>query len=218
MRCVRIRRTSTILLAALLIGAVPLRATAEETHDKGLGSQPGLAAPHADSKGRAGTWWWPRTNGEVAKGNQGRVFGRRDATREVKAEMEPPLPPVPIEQPFNTCGRRYLLNNLLFSGDSALLKPEVKAECDKLARDFQKDTLTTVVLIGHTDDTGPAEYNLKLGERRAQAAKDYLVSSGVAPERIGIRSMGETQPAVPNDSPQNRALNRRVVFEIKLGN
>lgn len=217
MGTVGIRQTSIMLLTALLIGAIPVRATAEETGDKALSSQPGLAAPHADSKGRAGTWWWPRSSGDDVKGNQGRVFSRRDATPEVEAEMEPPPPPPPGN--MVVCGNpKIILNNLLFSGDSMTLKPEGKAECDKLARELLKFPGDTLVLVGHTDDTGSADYNLKLGERRGQAAKDYLVSQGVAPERIGIRSMGETQPAVPNDSPANRALNRRVGFEVKLGN
>lgn len=216
MGIVGIRHTSIMLLAVLLTGMVSARATAEGTVDKALSSQPGLATPHADSKGRAGTWWWPRTSGDDAKGNQGRIFSRRDATPEVKAEMEPPPPPPPGN--VIVCGPRGpIYNILLFETDGMSLKPEGKAECDKLARELLKFTGDTLVLVGHTDDTGSAEYNLKLGERRAQAAKDYLVSQGVAPERIGIRSMGETQPAVPNDSPPNRALNRRVVFEIKLG-
>ena len=69
-----------------------------------------------------------------------------------------------------------------------------------------------VVVEGHTDDSGNAAYNLDLSFRRAQAVVEYLKARGVAEGRIEAAGRGAAQPIGPNDSPEGRALNRRVEF------
>jgi len=126
-------------------------------------------------------------------------------------------PPVPYPQgPKPICGGP-IINYMFFDHDSAELREEGKVEIGKLVEQLKKYARDTVVCIGHTDNVGPEAYNFRLGELRAQAVKNCMVEQGVAAERISIKSMGETQPAVPNDSPQNRALNRRVEFDISIG-
>ena len=78
----------------------------------------------------------------------------------------------------------------------------------------------TVKLIGHTDSKGPADYNLKLSERRALAALNYMVDLGIDARRLTATGVGETNFAAINtnqdgsDNPEGRQLNRRVEFEI----
>lgn len=68
---------------------------------------------------------------------------------------------------------------------------------------------------GHTDSTGPKEYNLKLGEERALAVRNYLHDQDqIALNRIQVISYGEDQPLVDNKTRQNRAQNRRVVIKV----
>ncbi len=68
---------------------------------------------------------------------------------------------------------------------------------------------------GHTDSTGPAEYNQKLGEDRAVAVRDYLHDQhGLALSRMQVISYGATKPVVDNKTKENRALNRRVVIKV----
>ncbi len=67
---------------------------------------------------------------------------------------------------------------------------------------------------GHTDNTGAAEYNQKLSQARAEAVRDYLISNGVAPERVDANGFGDTRPVVANTSETGRAKNRRVEFVI----
>ncbi len=68
---------------------------------------------------------------------------------------------------------------------------------------------------GHTDATGPAEYNLKLGEERAMAVRNYLHDQhGIALNRIEVISYGEEKPIVDNKTPAHRAQNRRVVINV----
>ncbi len=73
---------------------------------------------------------------------------------------------------------------------------------------------TEVEIIGHTCNIGPASYNLSLSERRAQSVADYLISEGIAPQRIKVRGKGEEEPLFPNDTPANRAKNRRTEYKI----
>ncbi len=73
---------------------------------------------------------------------------------------------------------------------------------------------TQVVVEGHTDDSGNAAYNLNLSHRRARAVVEYLRSRGVPAERLDYRGFGATRPLGPNDSPEGRALNRRVEFVL----
>jgi len=68
---------------------------------------------------------------------------------------------------------------------------------------------------GHTDSTGPAEYNQKLGEDRAEAVRNYLHDQhGIALSRMQVISYGATKPVVDNKTKENRALNRRVVIKV----
>ena len=65
---------------------------------------------------------------------------------------------------------------------------------------------------GHTDNKGLAEYNKGLSERRAASVMKYLVTHGVSSSRLTSHGYGMERPVVPNDTDQNRALNRRVQF------
>ena len=72
---------------------------------------------------------------------------------------------------------------------------------------------TTVILEGHGDERGTREYNLGLGERRAQSVESYLTVQGVSPSQLEIVSYGEERPAVQGHSEEAYAQNRRVVFD-----
>lgn len=179
-------------------------------------------APHADSKGRSGYWWWPVE--PASNADDGELWGNRGivyhvyAPAEKAAETPAPTPapePTPTPAPSRTA---IVLNNVLFDFDKSTLKPEGKAEIDKLVAEMQKFGGDTVVVVGHTDSVGTDAYNMALGQRRADAVVNYMKAAGIDAARIGSKSMGESQPAVPNDSAANRALNRRAVFEITLGN
>lgn len=71
------------------------------------------------------------------------------------------------------------------------------------------------LVVGHTDDIGPTKRNIKYGQDRAEFSKNYLIQNGLQNNKIETLSKGESQPAVPNNSPQNRAKNRRAEVTIK---
>ena len=66
------------------------------------------------------------------------------------------------------------------------------------------------IIIGHTDSTGNAEYNMGLSKRRAQSVADYLVSTGVDAGKLRVTGRGKNDPIASNDTPEDRAQNRRV--------
>ncbi len=167
---------------------------------------------------RAGYWWYPTqpaSNAGDAElwGNRGKIF--HTWTPPV---AEPPVQPPPPEPPTGVTGDRVLLNNVLFDFDKAVLKPEGKAEVDKLIADMKKFPGDTAVIEGHTDAIGSDAYNMALGQRRADAVKSYMVEQGIDAARIQAVSKGEAEPAVANDTPANRKLNRRAKFNVTIVN
>jgi OmpA-OmpF porin, OOP family len=69
-------------------------------------------------------------------------------------------------------------------------------------------------LSAHTDSFGSDDYNFKLSDNRARSCMEYLLSKGIAPNRVTSQGYGETKPVAANDTPENRQLNRRVEFKI----
>jgi OOP family OmpA-OmpF porin len=103
-----------------------------------------------------------------------------------------------------------------FDFDSAVLKPAMKSELDDAARQINASKGDEMLeIIGHTDSTGPEDYNQGLSERRAQAAADYLAGKGVAASKMTVKGMGESAPAHDNSTREGRAMNRRVELRTK---
>ena len=101
-----------------------------------------------------------------------------------------------------------------FAFDSAELTPAMKAELDNVATQINNSPGgETLLITGHTDSTGPADYNQGLSEQRAQAAADHLSSRGVAADRISVTGKGETMPVADNGTREGRAKNRRIEVE-----
>jgi OmpA-OmpF porin, OOP family len=139
-----------------------------------------------------------------------------------KVKKEPPgrgviCDPVPPPVDGHLCvDSMPIMDNILFENDKTALQPGAKAVLDKLCALLKAHPKDTVKLVGHASDDGSHEHNMALGEGRAKAAKAYLIEQGIAPERLAIESKGDAQPAVPNDTPENRKLNRRVIFDISI--
>ena len=177
--------------------------------------------PKPDSKGRAGHWWWPQPldSGKpetATKRNGGRVFAPwRQPEETISVE---PTPPCPEQPPPREPDRHLVLNNVLFPSDSADLtiwaKADLELTASELAWYFEYSPRDKIMCIGHTDDIGTESYNVALGLRRAKAVVDYLIAQGVDAGSLQMESVGESEPQVPNDTPQNRALNRCVEYRV----
>jgi OOP family OmpA-OmpF porin len=106
----------------------------------------------------------------------------------------------------------YKTIKVLFDFDKAVIKDKYDDELMKIADYLQRNTQTEMSIEGHTDSIGPAEYNMRLSERRAESVKDYLVNKGgVDADRLCTKGYGETRPIADNDTKEGRQKNRRVV-------
>ena len=99
-----------------------------------------------------------------------------------------------------------------FRFDQSTIDSGETAKLDQVASYLMSNPGTGVVIEGHCDSKGSDEYNRALGERRALAAKDYLLSKGISDSRIRTVSYGEEKPAVANTDDASRAQNRRDEF------
>ena len=120
-----------------------------------------------------------------------------------KVEAAPPATPEAID----LVGLR-----LQFAFDDYSLSTKSKDNLKKLAGWMKKTGMAKIQIEGHTCDIGTNEYNLALGDRRANSAKMYLESLGVSSSRISTISYGEERPLVPNSKEANRSKNRRDEF------
>jgi outer membrane protein OmpA-like peptidoglycan-associated protein len=105
-------------------------------------------------------------------------------------------------------------SGLLFDYDSDVLRDAARKNLATLAASLEKYPNTDLMIVGHTDATGPDAYNMSLSERRAAAASNYLASEGVARTRLRSTGRGESEPVAPNDTEAHRQKNRRVEVAI----
>ncbi len=102
-----------------------------------------------------------------------------------------------------------------FAFDQYALRPEAKRMLEASAAWMKARPQTQLMIEGHCDERGTNEYNLVLGERRAKASKDYLVSRGVDARRISVVSLGEEQPLCDEHNESCWTKNRRAHFLVK---
>src|SRR6267378_1631408 len=106
------------------------------------------------------------------------------------------------------------LQPVFFDFDSATLNDQARSTLDQDAKTLRDHSAPKLVIEGHCDERGTAEYNQALGERRAQAARDYLIAAGVAAGRIEVISYGKERPFDSGHDESAWAKNRRAHFTI----
>ena len=122
---------------------------------------------------------------------------------------------VEIVLPKIEVGQEIVINNLFFESNKADIKKDSEAELDRLAKIMHSNPDIQVLIEGHTDNLGGSENNLVLSQARANSVALYLIQNhNIDPSRLKANGIGETNPLYPNDSNENRAKNRRVVFKI----
>ena len=143
----------------------------------------------------------------------------------------PPAPPVPMEEPvgvppepiaedsiasgsIDDINRNSPLKPAFFFFDSAELDAAAQRVLEENAEALKKYTSFQISVEGHADERGTAEYNLALGERRAVAARNYLVSLGISADRVKVVSYGKEFPFDPGHNEEAWAKNRRAHFVV----
>ena len=147
------------------------------------------------------------------------------------AAPRPPAPPEPVPDPtvvppepvredaiasasLDDLNRNSPINPVFFEYDSSDITSEAQAILDANAAALKKYSSWTITIEGHSDERGTAEYNLALGERRAVAARAYLVSLGVSADRLRTVSYGKEFPFDPGHDETAYTKNRRAHFVI----
>jgi peptidoglycan-associated lipoprotein len=116
-------------------------------------------------------------------------------------------------QRVQTVLKQTLKQVVYFDYDKDILRDDARIVLDAKAAILGANPAITVVVTGHTDEQGTAEYNLALGQRRAAQVKRYLVSKGVQDARLTTQSLGDSQPAVQGTDETAYQQNRRAEFE-----
>ena len=131
-----------------------------------------------------------------------------------QAETPPTPPPTPPPPPPAPEPERVSLEfqAAFFDFDSYSLRDDARAALDNDARMLRDNMSAGVTIEGHCDERGTVEYNQALGERRAQAARDYLVSAGISAGRIQIISYGKERPFADGHDESAWQQNRRAHF------
>jgi peptidoglycan-associated lipoprotein len=111
-------------------------------------------------------------------------------------------------------GENGPLEDIHFDYDQASLGDEARAVLEKHALWLQNHRSAKVTVEGHCDERGTIDYNLALGDKRARAARDYLVSLGVAADRLGTVSYGKERPLETSGGEPSFARNRRAHFVV----
>jgi peptidoglycan-associated lipoprotein len=146
------------------------------------------------------------------------------ATRPAPPPAPPAPPPAPAptpptedelykEMPLDQIATKYL-TDVFFAYDSIELSDQARGGLQKNSEFMKRRGSARITIEGHADSRGTNEYNLALGERRAGSVRDYLVSLGVAADRISIVSKGEEQPFCREESESCWQQNRRGHFLV----
>ena len=111
-------------------------------------------------------------------------------------------------------GKGIVVDNIHFEIDSAYLKKESLNILDRMIESMKRNRRIRLEVRGHTDSTGTHGHNMKLSEKRADAVKDYMIKSGISPERLLSRGFGPDKPIADNTAIEGRRKNRRTEFFI----
>ncbi len=133
---------------------------------------------------------------------------------EIFSDIQSPLINVNAQLVKAAPGASFIIRNIFFDFDLAILKPRSSTEIRSLAK-FMNDYPSAIVQIaGHTDSYGTLKYNLDLSKRRVEAVRKALSELGVKEERLEFVWFGEKIPLTTNRTIMGRAINRRVEFKI----
>ena len=119
-----------------------------------------------------------------------------------------------LQKSLDQINREKPLGAIYFDYDRAVVRDDARATLEGNASWMKKFRTVKVLVEGHCDERGTEEYNLALGEKRAKAAQDYMLSLGIGSDRIKIISYGKSQPTNPGHDEGAWQMNRRAQFLI----
>lgn len=155
------------------------------------------------------------------------VFDRRDRCPDTPAntpvehhgcplpQYPASAPPVEPQAPATEVITLNDVGDVLFDFDQSDLTPQAQSLLDGLMGKLSQTAVSRIRVVGHTDSVGSDAYNQGLSERRASSVADYLLSQGLAPDKLSSEGKGESEPVSDNETEEGRAQNRRVELHIQ---
>lgn len=203
--------------AALAIGGLSGCANMSETQQDtakgaGIGALAGavLGAATGGSKGAA---TGAVLGGAVGAGG-GYIWSKKMQDQKAAMERATAGTGVAVSQTPDNRLKLDIPSDVSFDVGRAAIKPNFAPILNQFATSLNQNQVTTVTIIGHTDNTGSDAINNPLSVDRANAARDYLVSRGVARTRIATDGRGSREPVADNNTQQGRDKNRRVEIYV----
>lgn len=157
-----------------------------------------------------------RARAEAAARARADSIARADAARRA-AEERARAEAAERERAAMAAARAAFATVIYFDLDKSDLKPEARTVLMAKLPLLRANMNVRIRIAGHTDDRGSDAYNVALGQRRAAAAKRFLVDQGIAADRIDVVSFGEDRPVAMGSGEENWSKNRRGEFEITVG-
>lgn len=202
-----------LLIASLLVGS-----SVTFAHDNWISTSGDVVKNGYGQCWRNGVW----TPATAAPGCDGDLKPVAKPVAAPPAPVVMPTLPLPAATPKPPVQTKTLTNvvyqaETLFDFDKSVIKPEGRAILNGFVTSLNgsQAKYDVVVVIGHTDSIGSDAYNMRLGQRRAEAVKAFLVSAGISANSIRTSSKGEREPIADNKTAAGRAKNRRVEIKIE---
>jgi len=203
---VRLSVVATIAVAALITSAckppVPVTPPAPVVNQDSIDAA-NRARAEAEAAERARAEAEARARAEAAAAERARLEAEAAARR--------------MAEDARARATAMMAERILFALDQSTLSAEARATLDAKLPLLRANAAVRIRISGHADDRGSDSYNVALGQRRAAAAKRYLVDQGIAADRIETVSFGEERPMATGADEMSWAQNRRAEFEIIVG-
>lgn len=201
----RIPMLATLAAAVVVISACPSQTP--QTAPVPTVNQDSIDAANARAAAEAAERARREAEARAAAEREAAERARREAEERARREAAAAL----------DAARRAFSAAIYFDLDKSDLTADARATLDAKLPLLRTNSAVRIRIAGHTDERGSDAYNIALGQRRAAAAKRYLVDNGIAADRIDVVSFGEDRPAMQGSDESAWSRNRRDEFEIIVG-
>lgn len=195
---------------ATLSGCADMTTTQRDTAVGGtIGAVAGAAIGAATGGGGKGAATGAVVGGALGAGG-GYLWSKHMAEQKATMEKATAGTGVGVSQTADNRLKLDIPSDISFASGRYDIQPKLRPILDRFATTLTQNPVTTVNIIGHTDNSGSDAINQPLSVNRAGATRDYLVARGVAANRISIDGRGSHQPVADNSTAAGRAMNRRI--------
>ncbi|MCB5187269.1 OmpA family protein [Methylobacillus caricis] len=200
---------STVIMALALSGCANMSETQKgTTKGAAIGAGTGAVVGALAGKGKGAAIG--AAVGAGAGAIAGNIWSKRMEEQKRQMEEATQGTGVQVSQTEDNQLKLNIPSDISFASGKADIQPNFRIVLDNFAATLKNNPNTLVTIIGHTDNTGSDSINNPLSVNRAANTRDYLTARGIATNRFTIDGRGSHEPLVANDTPTNRAKNRRV--------